>query len=40
MEKLEGLEFIMPKSAFESATYIGLGVGGELLFWPVPVELK
>lgn len=37
---LEDLEFLMPKEAVESATHVGLGIGGGRLFWPVPTELK
>jgi hypothetical protein len=37
---LPDLEFILPKSAVESATHVGFAVSGGGLAWPIPVELK
>lgn len=38
---LPELEFLMPKSAVENASHVGLGViGSGNLAWPIPVELK
>jgi hypothetical protein len=38
---LPDLEFLMPKSAVDVASHVGLGVSGSgNIYWPIPVELK
>lgn len=37
---LPDLEFLMPKSAVETATHVGLAVSDGKLLWPIPTELK